>query len=65
MRVWLYLYLVLRIKCVLCRTELDRSDTEDYRQREERAARLACEIEGSNGSQSHENTDRSTTEEEL
>lgn len=44
------------------RTKLDRSDTEDFRQREERAAKLAREIEADPGGHGVDDTG---TEEEL
>jgi len=48
-----------------CRTKLDRSDTKDYQEREERAAKLAQEIECTTGSQKYKKLEDGATEEEL
>ena len=47
---------------MLCRTKLDRSDTKGFREREERAEKLAREIEGSSSANL---VDDMGTEEEL
>lgn len=47
---------------MLCRTKLDRSNTKDFRDREERAEQLAREIEQSADSR---RVDDMGTEEEL
>lgn len=54
--------MILNIIFTLCRTKLDRNDTTGFREREERAERLAREIETSNDKHG---VDDLGTEEEL